>query len=310
MRPDISVVIPARNEGSKLAATIESIARARTTDARVEFVIVDDASTDGCIEKLKSAVPRLLEARNIDIRVFRSEQHGGIYRARNQAAALATADVLFITDAHVSFSSGWDRYVLENVRPDRIIAATTTEKGTGFHGYGCTLQVPFMGTRWNRQTVRDSTPVCVAACSATVIRRDLFYELGGYDTGMLFYGAGEPEFSVRAWLHGVEIVAGPGVEVEHEFKNKEQSEKFLASVRPYWHHNCIRFGLLYLSELGCLQLLRYFARTSPFCNRALRLIANSDVWARRETLERQRARSFQWFVNYFGLKNHAGGAIF
>ncbi len=196
------------------------------------------------------------------------------------------------------------------MHPDRIIAGTTTEIGTGFHGYGCVLQVPFMGTRWNRKPVQDITPVCIAACSATVVHRDLFCRLGGYDTGMLFYGAGEPEFSVRAWLYGAEIVVCPEIEVQHEFKTKADSEKFLASVRPYWHHNCIRFGLLYLSERGCMQLLRYFARTSPFCAGALRMIARSDVWQRRAFLETQRRRSFQWFVDYFSLRNHVGGEIF
>ena len=105
MRPDISVLIPARNERSRIAPTIQAIARARSTDARVEFVIVDDASTDGCIANLVSAVPRLLEEPKIDIRVCRLDQHSGNYRARNQAAALASADILFITDAPSSSSS-------------------------------------------------------------------------------------------------------------------------------------------------------------------------------------------------------------
>ena len=51
-RPDISVVIPARNEAKNIAPTVMAISRARTTDARVEFVIVDDASTDATMADL------------------------------------------------------------------------------------------------------------------------------------------------------------------------------------------------------------------------------------------------------------------
>lgn len=309
MRPDISVVFPARNEKSRIAPTIQAIARARTTGARVEFVVVDDASTDGCIENLVAAVPQLLDEPKIDVRVCRLDRHAGIYRARNEASRLASADILFITDAHVEFSDGWDEKVFDHIRPNRILAGTTTQEGTGFHGYGCRLLVPFMGTHWNRDPLPGPAPVSVAACSATVIYRDLFDKLGGYDEAMIMYGAGEPEFSVRAWLHGAEVHAVPDLEIRHEFKTRDELSKFLAGVRPFWVHNCIRFGLLYLSEAGCMQLLRYYSRASPFFQNALKMIEKSDVWERRAYLEKQRQRSFDWFVSYFGLKNQVGGEI-
>ncbi len=127
---------------------------------------------------------------------------------------------------------------------------------------------------------------------------------------MMVYGAGEPEFSVRAWLQGAEIVALPELEVQHEFKSRDQLLRYMSGVRPYWVHNCIRFGLLYLSELGCMQLLSYYSHAFPAVFQgALRKVAESDVWQRRASLERERRRSFDWFVNYFGLKNQAGGKI-
>ena len=310
MRPDISVLIPARNESSRIAPTIRAIARARTTDARVEFIVVDDASTDGCIANLVSAVPRLLEESKIDIRVCRLTEHSGNYRARNHAATIASADILFITDAHVQFSRGWDERVLEHIRPGRILAATVTQNGSPFRGYGARLLVPLMGTSWNRDPVEGAGQVPIAVCSATVIPRALFERLGGYDAGMLHYGAGEPEFSVRAWLHGAEICSLTDLEVQHEFKARSEFAKFIDSVRLYWVHNCIRFGLLYLSELGCMQLLRYYARAYPTVfQRSLAMVNKSDVWERRALLEQHRERSFDWFVGYFGLRNQIGGAI-
>jgi glycosyltransferase involved in cell wall biosynthesis len=310
VRPDISVLIPARNEGSKIAPTIQAIARARTTDARVEFVVVDDASTDDCIAKLASSVPQLLEERRIDIRVCRLDQHSGNYRARNQAAALASADILFITDAHVKFSKGWDEQVLDNVAPDRILAATVTQEGTPFRGYGCWLVVPMMTTTWNRSNKGVLAPTHIAPCSATIIPRDLFERLGGYDPGMLQYGAGEPEFSVRAWLHGADVRSLPELEIVHDFKARGELAAFLSRVRCDWVHNAIRFGLLYLSELGCLQMLRYHARAFPAVfQRALGMVDQSDVWERRALLEQQRQYSFDWFVDRFSIRNQIGGEI-
>lgn len=310
MRPDISVLIPARNEGSKIAPTIQAIARARLSDARLEIIVVDDASTDGSVENLVSAVPRLLEEPRLDIRVCPLEEHVGNYRARNHAAALASADVLFLTDAHVRFSVGWDERVLDGVRPNRILAGTITQDGTAFRGYGCSLLVPVMGTTWNRRPAEGRGEVPVAVCAATAISRDLFDALGGYDESMRVYGAGEPEFSVRAWLHGAEILSVPDLEVQHDFKPRGEHARFLESVRLEWVHNCLRFGLLYLSELGCMQLLRYYALAFPdVYQRAIALLDAGDVFERRARLATSQRRSFDWLVGQFGIRDQLGQAL-
>jgi glycosyltransferase involved in cell wall biosynthesis len=311
MQPDISVLIPARNEDRRIGETIQAIARARTTGARVEFVVVDDASEDECIGRLIATVPQLLDEPNIDICVSCMLEHSGVYRARNEAAVHATADILFMTDAHVRFSRGWDRLVLEHIRPDRVLSATVVPQGGEARGYGCKLVVPFMGTHWNYEPVEGIAPVQIAPCNGTALTRSLFEQLGGYDQGMLVYGAGEPEFSLRAWLHGAEIYAVGELEVEHRFKPQDEMLDFIAGVRQYWVHNCLRFGLLYLSELGCMQLLRYYTQNFPNVTpAALAMIDQSDVWQRRAYLEGQRKRSFSWFVERFGLTDQLGRDIF
>jgi glycosyltransferase involved in cell wall biosynthesis len=310
VRPDISVLIPARNEEGRVAETIRALSRARQTDARLEYVVVDDASTDGGVASLVAAVPELLDEPNIDIKLSCLEEHSGTYRARNWAARNAVADVLFITDAHVTISPGWDRLVLEQIGPDRLLAGVIVDQAGSARAYGCSLVIPFMGTRWNLDPVDGVEPVQVAPCIATAITRDLFERLGGYDPGMLIYGAGEPEFSVRAWLYGAEIDVVPDLQVGHRFKPQDELSDFLAEVRPYWVHNCIRFGLLYLSELGCMQLLRFYALSFPnVYPSALRMVDDSDVWRRRAFLEGRRRRPFEWFVSYFGLRDQIGGEL-
>jgi hypothetical protein len=75
-------------------------------------------------------------------------------------------------------------------------------------------------------------------------------------------------------------------------------------------HNSLRFGLLYLSEDGCMQLLRYQALKFPtLFGEAIRMVEQSDVWKRREWLELQRRRPFEWFVQHFKLKDQIGGEI-
>jgi GT2 family glycosyltransferase len=309
-RPEVSVVLPARDEGAMLAPTLLSIARARANARHIEFIVVDDASSDGCIANLIAAMPELLEEPNIDIRVLRQDERAGVYRSRNAGAAVASAEILFMTDAHVRFSSGWDDMVMEHSRPDRVLSGTTTEDGTEFHGYGCELLVPFMGARWSEQPSAELAAVQVAPCHATAVSRRLFEELGGYDAGMLYYGAGEPEFSLRAWLHGAEICLLRDLDIQHHFRAEDELTEFLAEMRPYTVHNRLRFGLLYLSEVGCMQLLSYYSRAFPaHFQGAMRAIGASDIWERREFLERRREREFDWFVRKFELRNQIGGEI-
>jgi glycosyltransferase involved in cell wall biosynthesis len=310
VKPDVSVLIPAYNEGRKIAPTIQAIARARTTGARVEFIVVDDASTDDCLGHLSAATDWLLEEPGIDVRVCRLERRSGNYRARNEAAALASADVLFITDAHVRFCMGWDEILFTHVSDDTILAGTVTQEGSPFKGYGCTLLIPLMGTTWVSGSFEGSAHVPVSVCAATVIPRALFQRLGGYDEGMLLYGGGEPEFSVRAWLQGAQIRSVAALEVQHEFKPRSEFLQFIEGVRLERVHNGLRFGLLYLSQLGCLQLLRFYARAhAAVFDAALKMIDASDVFERRALLETRHTRPFEWLVEAFALKNQVGGAI-
>ncbi len=249
--PDISVTIPARNEGGKVARTIQSIARARTTDARVEFVIVDDASSDETIANLVAAVPDLLKEPKIDIQVHRLDEHTGIYVARNHAAHFASGEIIFGTDAHVRFSDGWDEQVFHHIGANRILCGTTVQQGSPFRGYGCDLAIPFMGTAWNHGPVDTVAHVPIAPCHASVMTRELFHRLGGYDSGMIMYGAGEPELSIRAWLQGADVMVVGDLQVEHEFKPKTELADFLSEVRafldsqlhPFWLSVSQRTGM-------------------------------------------------------------------
>jgi hypothetical protein len=57
-------------------------------------------------------------------------------------------------------------------------------------------------------------------------------------------------------------------------------------------------------------MLRYYSLQYPeLFPEALRRVNESDVWERRAFLEDRRQRPFQWLIDYFGMKNQAGGEI-
>jgi GT2 family glycosyltransferase len=301
--------MPARNESNLLIPTIRSIVETRSTTFDLEVIVVDDASTDDCCTRLMAEVSNL-DAPGLVLRVLSLKERAGVYRTRNYGAAHASADILFMTDAHVRFCHHWDRTVFEQSKVNRILAATIMDETSGQKGYGCELLIPSMETSWNMRPPLQPEPVQIAACPGTVISRALFEKIGGYDQGMLLYGAGEPEFSVRAWLTGAEIVCTPTLEVQHRFKPKDERKAFLQDIQLFTLYNRLRFGLLYLGELASLQMLRYFATRYPVLSqKAFSLVEESDVWQRKAFLKDRFIHHFDWFIHKFGLKDQSGRDI-
>lgn len=284
--------------------TLEALASGRARQRMTfEVIIVDDASESAgrpVVSKIKGA----------EIRVLRLRERVGVPAARNIGASAATGDVLFMTDAHVSVAEGWDRTILAHFAADRVLAGAVSDPTSAFRAYGCTLVVPFMGTRWVRERPRTLSPIQIPSCAATVVPRRLFRKLGGYDRGMRLYGAAEPEFGVRAWLSGAEVVGVPELEVSHHFKERAMLDRFVHGLRPSMLHNSLRFGLLYLSEAASLQMIRYYAFRYPNeLGEAVAMLRDSDVWARRAELARHLANDFGWFVDRFDLKDQEGGEV-
>jgi GT2 family glycosyltransferase len=215
-----------------------------------------------------------------------------------------------MTDSHVRLSSNWDRRVLAGVGPSRVVAATIADPTSKFRGHGCSLVVPFMGTHWNRDGMAAGAAVHIPSCAGTALTRELFERIGGYDDGMWLYGGAEPEFGVRAWLSGAEIVADPELIVWHRFKSRAEIETLLGEVRTAMVHNLTRFGVLYLSDAAALQVIRLHAGKYPeHAQEAFARLESSDVWSRRADLAQSLPRDFDWFIRHFGLRNQVGGDI-
>jgi hypothetical protein len=294
-----------RNEARQLLPTLYSIIDGRSHHFPLEIVIVDDASRDGCCSKIPSALTQ--NGTGVEIQVIRLETWSGIPYVRNIAASAARADILFITDANVRFPLRWDLPIRKHLHSNRVLCATIADMASKFRGYGCTLQIPSMGVHWLRSAAVYGGFVPVSPCGGTIITANLFRRLGGYDTGMPAYGAAEPEFSVRLWLSGSEIVSLPDLVLLHRFRPPLERNSFLQQIAPLQVHNYIRFGLLYLGERQLLQMLRHYAITAPLhFERALRQVVDGGVWARRERLERIMRFSFESYIRRFGIRDPMG----
>ena len=303
--PLVSVVIPVRNEGERLRAAIDSIVNHRSSRFPLQVVVVDDCSSDGCCTSLREM--RFRPDDEVDVLVIRLPRWFGVPYARNVGALTSRASILFITDANVLFPPHWDVPIRNRIGPNRVLCTTIADQGSSFRAYGGMLHFPSMGFNWLGDPAVFGGYAPLAPCAGTILPRELFRGLGGYDTGMPVYGAAEPEFSVRLWLSGAEIVHAPELVLMHWFRPSIERHPFLDTIRLIQVHNYLRFGLMYLDRHNFSRVVEHYTAAAPeFTRQALQRVLAGDVWRRREALWRTLPLRFEAFLRRFGFVDAKG----
>lgn len=99
MTPQVSIILPAYNAESSLAAALDSLLVQSLTD--FEVLVIDDGSRDGTVDVAASY------ARNDSrIRLLQRDANGGAAAARNVGFRAATGKWLALLDADDTFSPG------------------------------------------------------------------------------------------------------------------------------------------------------------------------------------------------------------
>jgi glycosyltransferase involved in cell wall biosynthesis len=166
-KPLISVVMPVHNAGPFLDQSIKSILE--QTLREFEFVILDDASTDGSVERLRE-----WSLRDKRIQLHESKQPLGLSGSSNAVVAKASAAIVARMDADdvahpERLSRQWN--VIKD-RPDVSVVGTLCN---GIDAGGREVRPR---DRW--RLVRRSVYIPFPHGSA-MFRREVFDQVGGYD---------------------------------------------------------------------------------------------------------------------------------
>ncbi len=288
---DLSIILPVHNEGERLRRTLEAIRE--TAEAEYEIVVVNDGSTDGGCDFLRSGPGGFENVTLVDL-----ERRHGVAGARTLGVARAAAPVLIFMDAHCVPRGGWlQRILVELHQPDAGIVAPqiSSLERPGATTFGLTLRDKELGVEWLPRWGSEPYAVPLVGGGCMAMRREFFDHVGGFEP-MRSFGMEDVELCIRCWLSGYTVTMVPEAEVAHLFKKD--------GFPIGWHdllYNRLRTAVLHF-EGPQLERILACARTKPAFPEAACTLLASDIWARYGSVRALRKRDAEWFCRRFEIE--------
>ena len=310
----VSIAIASHNEGNNLWRTIRSCLET-TEGLDPEIVVVDDASTDRSIAALERRY-------GADVRIVSVRDRRGVAAAKDLAIRSTRGDIVLMIDAHCKPEPGALATLARDVetwRGDAVVCplmASLTERTwrnePDRFGYGFWLELEWMQCGWlTADEVRSVTgpdgrvyhvSPALAGCTLA-LTRDLYERVGGFDAGMLSWGAEDIDFGLKTWLLGHQVLSDREAIVGHRFRSRPAPYSI-----PVEH---VVFNNLRMARknLGDRAWEDWFQRANASAdaignwNKALALFeANREsIECERHDLLTRRCRDEYWFAHTFEM---------
>lgn len=230
---DASVVITFYNEPlSTLLRSVHSILERTPPPLLREIILVDDFSNATHIMPPAEGMSALQAYVQLlpKVKLLRMSKRNGIVPCRLEGIRAGLAPVIVILDSHIEAGPGWLEPQLRRLQEsphsivfpqiDSLLSETLDYSSTS--GIGCKLSFD-----WNVQekpsltgNINTDAPIVSAmhAGGLLAFRKDYFFEIGGYDEDMRFWGAENVELSLRVWMCGGRLECTPCARVFHIFR--------------------------------------------------------------------------------------------
>jgi len=219
----VSIIIPLYNKVEYTRKCLESLARNTPSWLNYEVIVVDNASSDGTSDFLRSL--------SGDVTIITNLANLGFARACNQGARLATGDYLLFLNNDTIPKAGWLEALLDGIERDgadicgsRLIYSNgkTQHAGVAFNEQGIGYHI-FNGLDANDPAVtRKRFMQCVTA-ACMIIGRELFHALSGFDEGYV-NGYEDVDLCLRAGEAGKRILYAPDSYLIH-FEETSEGRK-------------------------------------------------------------------------------------
>ena len=247
--PEMSVAVIAMNCRDDVRRLLDSLTEPLNAMSH-EIVFVDNASTDGTVEMLKTEYP--------DTVLIENSRNNGVAPARNQALKKCKGKYIFIVDADCEYKEGDFRSAINYLEsnPDVAVLGFRLYYPTGeIQDTGRTLPTPFdllvnrldssekirNSRKFRQHRMRDFDPMKLREAgfvsgASQFFARKLPDEIGYLDENM-FYGYEDSDFCARAIISGKKVVYFPFIVIVHHHqrltKKKPLSRMAAEQMKSY-----------------------------------------------------------------------------
>ncbi|MFK7777466.1 MAG: glycosyltransferase [Gimesia sp.] len=214
-----TIVITTKDRCDDLRSALKSCV---SQSIETEIIVIDDASTDGTAEMVRQEFP--------DARLIEHPQSMGLVYGRNEAATIATGDILFSIDDDALFTT------------PNVVQQTLAQFDEQYIG---AVAIPFVDVKKSpeiRQQAPSSDECWVTdryIGTAHAVRKDVFLDLEGYRESYFHQGE-ERDFCVRLLDAGYVVRMG-NADLIHHF---ESPKRDTTRMDLYGRRNDIFFAWL------------------------------------------------------------------
>ena len=206
--PTFSIVVPTFRRPDALEETLGAMLRLDYPNDRCQVIVVDDGADDETITIVEGFRGQGLEL------TLEAQPQRGAARARNRGARLADGEMLLFCDDDMILEPSYLRLLVSATKRhgDAVISGawhfspTVMEalRRSPFGRYRIALERGFQEHTGGRPL--DGAPGCLLmpllGSGNLALRRDRFWEIGGFDEDFPVAGAEDQDFSIRARAAG------------------------------------------------------------------------------------------------------------
>lgn len=215
----VSIVVPTFRRPDVLRQTLAALVKLDYPRENYEIIVVDDGSED--------ATPQVVEAFQSEFAnlIYHSQPNSGVATARNSGAKIARGEILIFNDDDiVAEASVIERHLrnlaefgkcLINGHWEFTPEMTSYLENTPFGQFRLQTEV-WVKTAIERKSLRENCyePSGVTACHLGVRRED-FWQIGGFDEQFPYAGCEDQEFSMRASQKGYKFIYDNDIRLWH-----------------------------------------------------------------------------------------------
>lgn len=211
MFPDhVTIIIPNYNGAKLIVNCLRSVLQ--TNYPNFDVIIIDDGSTDGSVELIKTEF-----CGETHIQIIQNPQNMGVAYSRNAALRFARGNLIAFLDNDTEVEPNWLIELVKAIQTDQKIGAVQSlifdidnRKKIQCAGR---LLVPHLYWDISIKQMLHNMNICALA-AAMLTRKKAVFEVGLFDPH-LDYGTEDVELSHRLWLEGHKVVLCPNSIVYH-----------------------------------------------------------------------------------------------